>query len=274
MDKTPRTEKITDFEPWYRANKNTFNYTYLHVMEYDPIKVQALMDEFMSEDGLDLGDDEPYHMKMNKKTGFFQIAEFSTNQPELILPNLGVKSKTDMVLTRTNIYKTISDKYPKADTIPGNLNYYDMSKDAPVIDAGANEWLKGFIDSGNRFLPGTILLDNGGWGNIVDTTIYNINNKKYGFVLTPAGVDIMKKAVAANDETVLEQSTLKGHPLNYQVSAYELKPDMRRKNRWRIIDENAPARDINGLLQYYAQKNGLLGASRRRTRRRPLLRSR
>ena len=100
MDKTERTEKITDFQPWYRANRNGFNYTYLHVMQYNPSSVQALMDEFMSDDGLDLGDDEPYHLKLNKKTGFFQIVEFSNNQSELISPNLAVNPGADMVLTQ------------------------------------------------------------------------------------------------------------------------------------------------------------------------------
>ena len=88
MDKTVRTEAISDFEPWYRQHKGDFNYIYLHVMENNTSSIQALMDEFMSDSGLDLGDETPYHMKLNKKTGFFQIDELSNNQSELISPNL------------------------------------------------------------------------------------------------------------------------------------------------------------------------------------------
>ena len=263
MDKTERTEKITDFQPWYRANKSKFNYIYLHVMYYHPRTIQALMDEFMSEDGLDLGDDEPYHLKLNKKTGFFQIAEFSNNQSELISPNLAVNPGADMVLTQKNIYKTISDKYPKADTIPGNLNSYDMLTEAVKIDDGALDWLKSFIDSGKNFFLGTII-EHGNSGYI-DTRIFNINNKKYAFFLTPAGENIKTKALATKAVTL--ESIVKGHPMNYQISAYELKPVPKHYEAYNIIDENAPARDINGLLQHYAQKKGLLGASRSKTQR-------
>ena len=100
-----------------------------------------------------------------------------------------------------------------------------------------------------------------------------INNKKYGFLLTPAGENIKTKALATKAVTL--QSTVKGHPMNYQISAYELNPTTSLSyETYTIIDRNAPARDINGLLQHYAQKKGLLGASRRRTRRRTLLKSR
>ena len=164
----------------------------------------------------------------------------------------------------------MSDKYPKADTIPGNLNSYDMLAEVVKIDDGALDWLKSFIDSGKYFLPGTIY----GYGDAayIDTRIFNINNKKYAFFLTPAGENIKIRALATKAVTL--ESIVKGHPMNYQISAYELKPVPMHYQTYNIIDRNAPARDINGLLQHYAQKKGLLGASRRRTRRRTLLKSR
>jgi hypothetical protein len=272
MDKTVRTEKITDFQPWYRANRNDFNYIYLHVMLADPKNMERLMDEFMSEDGLDLGDEEPYHLKLNKKTGFFQIDEFSNNQSELIPPNLAVKPGADMVLTQKKIYRMMSDKYPKADTIPGNLNHYQMGNERVGIGEGAYNWLLSFADSGKFFFMGTVT-GYGKRGN-VETLIYNINNKKYGFFLTPTGEDIKIKALATKDKKVTPYSIVIEHPMNYQISAYELKSDPVKYNVYTIINRNAPARDINGLLQYYAQKNGLLGASRRRALGRTLRRSR
>jgi hypothetical protein len=120
MDNTEQTETITDFKPWYSSNKSKFNYNYLHVIptpssvdmqnEWDNhvisstnLKVMKdLMDEFMSEGGLDLGDDQPYHLKVNKKTGFFQIEELSDNRSELIAPNL--KPTADMVFTQATLY--------------------------------------------------------------------------------------------------------------------------------------------------------------------------
>jgi hypothetical protein len=263
MDKTPRTEKITDFEPWYRTNKNAFNYIYLHVMEYDPIKVQALMDEFMSEDGLDLGDDEPYHMKMNKKTGFFQIAEFSNNQSELISPDLSVNPT---VLTRKSIYKTISDKYPKADTIPAMLNSYYIMKYSEIeagnieLDGGLAIWLSKFFDSPvSREFVNTD-------GRPSKHTVYHIDGKRYVFLPNPEGRAIEKRATyPPRTEYVSRQ------PINEHISAYEISIDGKNGKN---VASREPARHINGLAQHFAQKNGLLGASRRRTRRRPLLRSR
>jgi hypothetical protein len=103
IDKTERTETIADFKPWYHANKSSFNYNYLHVISSTNLKVMKdLMDEFMSEGGLDLGDDNPYHLKVNKKTGFFQIEELSDNRSELIAPNL--KPTADMVFTQASLY--------------------------------------------------------------------------------------------------------------------------------------------------------------------------
>ena len=146
-----------------------------------------------------------------------------------------------------------------------------MIKGVVVIDAGAHDWLRSFISSGINFSPGTIV-DYKEY-TAVDTVIYKINNKKYGFLLTPTGEDIKIKALATKAVTL--DSIVKGHPMNYQISAYELNPTTSLSyETYTIIDRNAPARDINGLLQYYAQKKGLLGASRRRTRRRTLLKSR
>jgi len=70
-------------------------------MDNDFPKIQALMDAFMSEGGLDLGDDHPYHLKMNRKNGMFQIVEFSNNQDDLIAPDFSVQT-TDLI--RKDIY--------------------------------------------------------------------------------------------------------------------------------------------------------------------------
>jgi hypothetical protein len=91
-DKTERTEAIPDFKPWYHANKGNFNYNYLHVMSNDYKPIQDLMDTFMSEGGLDLGDSQPYHLKMNKKNGLFQIVEFSNNHDDLIAPDFSIQT--------------------------------------------------------------------------------------------------------------------------------------------------------------------------------------
>jgi hypothetical protein len=122
MDNTEQTETITDFKQWYSSNKSEFNYNYLHVIptpssvdmqnEWDNhvisstnLKVMKnLMDKFMSEGGLDLGDGNPYHLKVNKKTGFFQIEQFSNNLSELIAPNLAIKPTADMVFTQASLY--------------------------------------------------------------------------------------------------------------------------------------------------------------------------
>jgi hypothetical protein len=96
-----RRAQIDDFKTWYSQNKSEFNYIYLHVMDNDFPKIQALMDAFMSEGGLDLGDDHPYHLKMNRKNGMFQIVEFSNNQTDLIAPDFSVQT-TDLI--RKDIY--------------------------------------------------------------------------------------------------------------------------------------------------------------------------
>ena len=96
-----RRVQIDDFKTWYSQNKSDFNYIYLHVMDNDFPKIQGLMDAFMSEGGLDLGDDHPYHLKMNRKNGMFQIVEFSNDQTDLIAPDFSVQT-TDLI--RKDIY--------------------------------------------------------------------------------------------------------------------------------------------------------------------------
>ena len=91
-----RREQIDDFKTWYAANKSDLNYNYLHVMDNDFSKIQGLMDDFMSEGGLDLGDEQPYHLKMNKKNGLFQIVEFSNNHDDLIATDFSVQT-TDFI---------------------------------------------------------------------------------------------------------------------------------------------------------------------------------
>jgi hypothetical protein len=91
-----RREQIDDFKTWYAANKSDLNYNYLHVMDNDFPKIQGLMDDFMSEGGLDLGDEQPYHLKMNKKNGLFQIVEFSNNHEDLIAPDFSIQT-TDFI---------------------------------------------------------------------------------------------------------------------------------------------------------------------------------
>ena len=96
-----RREQIDDFKTWYKQNKSDLNYNYLHVMDNDHPKIQGLMDDFMSEGGLDLGDEEPYHLKMNRKNVLFQIVEFSNNHADLIAPDFSVQT-TDFI--RKDIY--------------------------------------------------------------------------------------------------------------------------------------------------------------------------
>ena len=91
-----RREQIDDFKTWYKQNKSDLNFNYLHVMDNNYPKIQGLMDEFMSEGGLDLGDEKPYHLKMNKKNGLFQIVEFSNNHEDLIAPDFSVQT-TDFI---------------------------------------------------------------------------------------------------------------------------------------------------------------------------------
>lgn len=304
MDKTSRTEKIDDFEPWYRANKNDFIYHYLHVMSSNPEALQQLMDTFMSEDGLDLGDENPYHLKVNKKTGFFQIDEFSNNQSELISPTLstlpvddmvlkqqnirtaiphGTISPTlstppvhDMVLTQKNMHETIPSEYLNADTIPYGTNSYstkaefNMPAETVDIHGAAQTGLLKHLDDGvaREFISVPLR-------PVVLHNVYVIGGKKYVFLPTPAGREIEKQATINNDKSFFRpQGFVEKHPINRNISAYEVL-SIDGKN----VPSEQPATHINGIIKYYAEKAGLLGASRRRTRRRtlrkrPLLKSR
>ena len=294
MDKTARTEKIDDFEPWYRANKNDFNYNYLHVMEYNPSSVQALMDEFMSERGLDLGDEAPYHMKLNKKTGFFQIDEFSNNQSELISPDLAVNPTADMVFTRADIYDKTAHPTPHSsskpippitlvnsnpNTAPAILTVYNKNtKTVEFVDEFV-EMLSVFLNKKVRVKPATIKGENG-----EPTTIdmYIIYNKPYTFALTPAGKEIERHAYETKDEKFLPDAPagVTGHPINGEIAGYEVtfKKDPDNPNI-RAIVSDTPSTDMSKTLTHLAYSEGLIGASRRRTRRRtlrkrPLLKSR
>jgi hypothetical protein len=267
FDKTPQTETIPEFKQWYSSNKSKFNYNYLHVMWSEPKGLQALMDEFMSEDGLDLGDDEPYHLKINNKTGFFQIEEYSNNRSELIAPSSSLRPTADMVFKQKSLYKVLSDKYPKTDTVPSVVTRYFFAKDHVGFDKDGHDWLTKFIDQ-----PMSLRLVSQPPRKDTQRSIYHIDNKQYVFTLTPIGREILEKSAKAGDDSVLSEQGVTGHPINTQISAYEL---IGAENYYGVPKvSNTPARHINGLLQYYAQKNGLLGASRRGTRRRRLLKSR
>jgi hypothetical protein len=267
IDKIPQTETIGDFKKWYSSNKSKCNYNYLHIMPSDPNGVQGLMDDFMSECGLDLGDDEPYHLKINKKTGFFQIEEFSNNRSELIAPNLALKPTADMVLKQKSLYKTISDKYPKADTIPAFLNTYYVNKDHVALNQGAYTWLTKFMDGDTEHKTVTKPPLN------VRQLIYNIDGKKYIFQLTPAGREINDRALLTNNPPFLSKEVT-GHPVNSEISAYEVFAKNPSSSDTSYTVSVEPARHINGLLQYYAQNKGSPDASRSTTLRRRLLKSR
>jgi hypothetical protein len=269
FDKTPQTETISDFKQWYSSNKSKFNYNYLHLMSYKPLDVQVLMDEFMSEGGLDLGDDEPYHLKINNKTGFFQIEEFSNNRSELIAPNLTIKPTADMVFKQKSLYKVLSDKYPKTDTVPSVVTQYFLKRDHVGFGKDGQDWLTKFMDK-----PMSLSLVMQPPEENVQRSIYHIDNKQYVFTLTPTGKKLLADAAIAGDDSIYAESGVTGHPINSQISAYEVFPVNTGASVILYNISNTPARHINGLLQYYAQKNGLLGASRRRTRRRRLLKSR
>lgn len=269
IEKVGKQEQITDFKAWYSANKSKFNYNYLHIFKSTDITVtQNLMDEFLSKKGLDLGDEEPYHLKMNKKTGFFQVVELSNNLEELISPDFkSIKKSPDLVLTRKNIYKLtgpkfLSDKYPKADTIPGSLNDYNKSRHEVRINYTADDWLRRFTDNPKHkrnleVKKGPLYIE------LVDN--YLINGKTYGFFLTPKGEDMLKEDMKTNP-SAFDWITTRNRPFNNYVSAYLINPPKPGESYAEVT--NIPAPEINGLLVHYAKKKGSLGASRRRTLRR------
>ena len=263
IEKVDKTEPITDFEAWYRANKSKFNYNYIHIFNNEEMSTsQELMDQFLSEKGLDLGDDEPYHLKINKKTGFFQIVELSSNLEELISPDFkSIKKSPDLMLSQKNIYKNFSDKYPKADTIPASLNAYVRSGDEVVINPDAKKWLKQFTDDPDNVNMVLIKTPGKKYRRILG---YLINGKMYDFFLTPKGRDILTQEY--NKDFKLRETRFENHPINAEVSAYLINPPNAGEDHAEVT--NIPAPEINGLLVHYAKKKGLLGASRRRTLRR------
>jgi hypothetical protein len=102
----------------------------------------------------------------------------------------------------------------------------------------------------------------------VQHTIHKIDGKKYVFLPTPAGREIEKQARITKDNAFLSAEELTGHPINSQISAYEVFSVSAGTSDTPGTLHNVsvePATHINGLLQYYAQKNGSIGASRRKS---------
>jgi hypothetical protein len=258
MDKSDRTETITDFGTWYKSNRNSFNYNYLHVMPSNNAQMKKFMDEFASEDGLDLGDDMPYHLKVNKNNGFFQIDEFSDNQSELVSYGTLVDPTQ---FKEKPVIKGIKDTYPLADKVPGKVTIYFAIDGTVALDPEAGDYLKRFslksvlmtIETRDKKLQEEI-------------QVFKINNKLYALDLTDRGLSM-------RDTYKVKHEVIRDKPINYEASFYEA---IRIKVSdapitFKHILSDTPARDINGILQYYAQKKGLLGASRRRTLRRSRL---
>jgi hypothetical protein len=67
-----KKEQIEDFSTYIDNNKDNLNYIHFHVMEYDRLDLEELMDDLTSAAGF-----KGYHAAINKKTGFFQIIELS-----------------------------------------------------------------------------------------------------------------------------------------------------------------------------------------------------
>jgi hypothetical protein len=272
-DNVEKTENITDFQPWYKKNKDTFNYKYLHILDNQPEIIQEFMDEFLSKVGMDLGDETPYFLKMNKKNGFFQVQELSDNTSDLISVDLRIKS-TDMTLKRKDIYKVkqIKKDYPLADTIPASVLQLISRKivgkkgDSSMtikLTSDAYEFLENHTDE--RVLYQQYVVEKEvGPINFIRTEVFHISGHYYAFWLTPKGIEIK------NDSKDLVFPL--GHPIQNEVSAYEVVPYPKETHLLMMVDRK-PAREINGILKYYAEKKGLLGGSRRRTLRRRLFRS-
>jgi len=265
MDKTPQTETIPDFKPWYRKNKRKFNYNYLRVMSSEPGSVKQMMDAFMSDDGLDFGDIEPYHLKLNKKTGFFQIEEYSHNLSELISPNIAVSPEADLVLTRASMYNKNVDDWKPPTTVPAGLTiYYKRSKTVAFLYLKA---LLKYLQEKVYVKRTTIKGDN---GHPIDVEVYIIHGKSYIFKLTPAGKEIERHAYETNDKKFLPDA-LDGvykHPINKEVAAYEVTSQNDPTNpKIKSIVSDRPSAYIAELLTGFAYSNGLIGGSRRTTRR-------
>ena len=288
MDKTPQTETISDFKPWYRKNKRKFNYNYLRIMSSEPGSVKQMMDAFMSDGGLDFGDIEPYHMKLNKKTGFFQIEEFSHNLSELISPNIAVSPEADLVLTRADIYDKSVPSFPadikliapesivksKPTTVPASLTVYNKNTKAVQFRDGFVEMLSEFLNKKVHVKRTTIKGDN---GEPTDIDRYLINSSPYIFALSPAGKEIERRAYETNDEKFLPDAPadVTGHPINAEISAYGFTSQKDPDNpSIKGIVSDTPSINMNNTLTQLAYTEGLLGGSRRPTLRRTTLRRR
>lgn len=261
MDKSDITETITDFGTWYKSNKNSFNYIYLHVMSSNNVQIKKLMNEFMSESGLDLGDDMPYHLKVNKKTGFFQIDEFSDNQSELVSFGSSVRSTQ---FKEKPVIKGIKDTYPLADTVPGQLTLYFTIDGTIHLKPEEMEYLKRFS---SNTMNNSMRIETRDKKFKNEIRVFKINNKFYALDLTDKGLSMMNEYKDSPNQTISDK------PINYEASFYEATRNIlsNKPIQFKYTLSDTPARDINGLLQHHAQKKGLLGASRRRTLRRSRL---
>jgi len=67
-----KKEQIEDFSIYIDDNKENLNYIHFHVMEYNRLDLEEVMDDLTSASGF-----KGYHAAINKKTGFFQIIELS-----------------------------------------------------------------------------------------------------------------------------------------------------------------------------------------------------
>jgi hypothetical protein len=273
-DNVEKTENISDFQPWYKKNKDTFNYKYLHILENEPKIIQEFMDEFLSKDGMDLGDEEPYFLKMNKKNGFFQVQELSNNTSDLISVDLRIKS-ADMTLKRKDIYKVrqIKKDYPLADTIPASVLYWIKKASGNKngysfvnikLTPKAYEFLENHSDQRVLYQQFIVEKEDDLEKFFIRTEVFHISGHYYAFGLTPKGMEIKNNS----KDIVFPED----HPIGNEVSAYEVVPYKKQEALFRMVDRK-PAREINGILKYYAEKKGLLGGSRRRTLRRRLFRS-
>ena len=273
-DNVEKTENISDFQPWYKNNKDTFNYKYLHILDNQPEIIQEFMDEFLSKVGMDLGDEKPYFLKMNKKNGFFQVQELSGNTSDLISVDLRIKS-ADLMLKRKDIYKVklIKKDYPLADTIASsvlqfiskkNVDKHGASSMTIKLTSDAYEFLENHSDETVLYQQYVVEKELALLNFFIRTEVFHISGHYYAFWLTPKGIEIKnnsKDLVFPGD-----------HPIHNEVSAYEVVPYPKQTYFFIMVDRT-PAREINGILKYYAEKKGLLGGSRRRTLRRRLFRS-
>lgn len=67
-----KTEQIEDFSEWIDKNKDELNYVHFHIMDYDRLDLEEVMENLMSSEGF-----KGMHAAINVETGFFQIIELS-----------------------------------------------------------------------------------------------------------------------------------------------------------------------------------------------------